>query len=99
MSDLKSMSYEEKRARANAKHAVLEKSLANTPLNVQRMYKNVPTSMQRTFLDVHCEISPTNKQRIKLKCLDCSAWQRDEVTKCVVEQCALWAVRPYQKKG
>ena len=35
---------------------------------------------------------------IKLKCLDCCAWQSREVGRCEIRSCALWAVRPYQTK-
>jgi len=33
---------------------------------------------------------------IKAKCLDCSCWQRIEITNCTVLTCPLWLVRPYQ---
>lgn len=33
---------------------------------------------------------------IKAKCLDCTGWQRKEITLCGVEACPLWLYRPYQ---
>jgi hypothetical protein len=36
---------------------------------------------------------------VKLKCLDCSCWQRVEVRECTCTACPLHAVRPYQHAG
>lgn len=56
--------------------------------------KNVPKS-QQGFYEKAKQGSKANA--IKAKCLDCSANQREEVTKCPVKTCPLWYVRPYQK--
>lgn len=37
------------------------------------------------------------RSAIRVKCLTCSNFQRDEVTGCNVVLCPLWAIRPYQK--
>lgn len=34
---------------------------------------------------------------IKLKCLDCSNWVRQEIRDCVITCCPLFPVRPFQK--
>jgi hypothetical protein len=34
---------------------------------------------------------------VKLKCLDCSGWVKAEVRDCVIRECPLYPVRPYQK--
>lgn len=39
------------------------------------------------------------RSAIRVKCLACSNFQRDEVTGCNVVLCPLWANRPYQKKA
>ena len=36
---------------------------------------------------------------IKLKCLECAAWQPSEVKHCVVTNCPLYPIRPFQGKG
>jgi hypothetical protein len=36
------------------------------------------------------------RQAIKARCLQCSNYQRDEITNCTVVGCALYAYRPYQ---
>jgi hypothetical protein len=39
------------------------------------------------------------KACIKLKCLECSAWQSTEVKHCVIDHCPLYPIRPFQGKG
>lgn len=39
------------------------------------------------------------KACIKLKCLECSAWQSSEVRLCVIDHCPLYPIRPFQGKG
>jgi hypothetical protein len=36
---------------------------------------------------------------IKAKCLDCTCWQRKEITLCTVTACPLWPYRPYQDES
>jgi hypothetical protein len=48
--------------------------------------------MERAFAGTG---SPRNA--IKAKCLDCSNWQRQEITHCRVLTCPLHAWRPFQK--
>jgi len=35
---------------------------------------------------------------VKMKCLECCCWQRNDVRGCPIEGCALWLYRPYQEK-
>ena len=37
-------------------------------------------------------------QKVKAKCLDCSCFKREEVTRCNVVKCPLHSVRPYQNE-
>jgi hypothetical protein len=39
------------------------------------------------------------KACIKLKCLECSAYQPSEVKLCVINHCPLFPIRPFQGKG
>jgi len=39
------------------------------------------------------------KACIKLKCLECSAWQSTEVKQCVIIDCPLYPIRPFQGKA
>lgn len=59
--------------------------------HVPPLYKSLVVKGWRTK-----SLSP--RQLIKLKCLDCSAYERSEVTACVVPLCPLFRVRPYQVK-
>jgi hypothetical protein len=36
---------------------------------------------------------------VKLKCLDCCCYQREEVRHCRAVTCPLWGIRPFQTKG
>ena len=38
------------------------------------------------------------KACIKLKCLECSNWERIEVKECVIINCPLYPIRPFQTK-
>ena len=43
----------------------------------------------------------TRSLAIKLKCLECCAWERkedgiDKIGSCAVRRCPLWSVRPFQ---
>ena len=59
--------------------------------------KSLPSSMQKLFYDVF--IGKLSYPRaVKAKCLDCSCYQRDEITKCTVETYPLYRLRPYQSK-
>ena len=37
------------------------------------------------------------KACIKLKCLDCTNWEKKEVALCQATECPLWNVRPYKR--
>ena len=39
------------------------------------------------------------KACIKLKCLECSAWQSSEVKQCIIDHCPLFPIRPFQGKA
>lgn len=47
-----------------------------------------------TLIDAAEEGSVT--AALKVKCLDCSGWERKEVRDCTVAGCPLYPVRPYQ---
>lgn len=37
-------------------------------------------------------------EAIRLKCLDCCAWDTREVKRCEIRDCPLWPFRPYQER-
>jgi hypothetical protein len=43
--------------------------------------------------------SPSLKNAIQAKCLECSAFQRVEVAECACHQCPLWLYRSYGESG
>ena len=50
---------------------------------------------EHTFItkDGHTTKILTANQAIRQKCLECSAWQRNEVRYCTAKDCALWPFR------
>ena len=56
---------------------------------------DVEKGAKYVFYKAYCETAPSNK--IKAKCLDCSCYQREEITKCTAKTCPLYSVRPYRK--
>lgn len=57
--------------------------------------KTVPTLSKGIVKHAYTRIIAP-KRHIKAKCLDCTNYQREEITKCPVETCPLWAIRPFQ---
>lgn len=70
-------------------------SLARTLSLRDRRAASVPAKYRTGYVRaVEGAVSP--RQAIKAKCLDCSAWQREEVRACQVRACPLWSYRPFQ---
>lgn len=59
--------------------------------------KLVPPMYQKMLLDLF-RGKNSKATALKAKCLDCSCYQKEEITNCPVKQCPLWNFRPYQKK-
>ena len=57
--------------------------IAKIPKVYQQNYKTAMSSKSRAAA-------------IKAKCLDCTNWQRVEITNCPVDTCPLWLYRPYR---
>jgi len=70
---------------------------------------------QRQYIEIYLEKSVPEKHKlatqrsllgqvprsvaIRVKCLQCCSYDREEITHCTVLSCALHAVRPYQNKN
>ena len=39
----------------------------------------------------------TVHQALKIKCLECCCWNREEITNCTAKTCPLWHYRPFNK--
>lgn len=57
--------------------------------------KSVPNTYQKLWLDSF-EGKASRARAIKAKCLECSAYQKEEVRSCPCRQCPLWEIRPYK---
>jgi glucose-6-phosphate 1-dehydrogenase len=92
------MTPEEIKAKADANYAALEKKLESAHPKLKSDFVHIPKTYRRLFLDVHCGDKTSYTKQIRLKCLDCSCWDKNEITHCAVRQCGLWKSRPYQEK-
>ena len=45
------------------------------------------------------EVTTTPLQAIRLKCMDCSGWQREEIKNCYVKKCPLHPYRGWWNYG
>lgn len=59
-------------------------------------FTDVSAGSENLYLEVHFSEIRSLAKAIKLKCLDCSCWSREEVKLCATEQCGLHKVRPYK---
>ena len=55
-----------------------------------------PDDQKVRFLKTAQRATTSKTAGIKLKCLDCVAWQPEEVRRCHIEDCTLWRFRPYR---
>jgi hypothetical protein len=63
-----------------------------------KKYEGVPQLYKKLF--VRQTIGKSSMPAaIKLKCLDCTNYQKEEITKCTVLTCSLHRIRPYQNKN
>lgn len=60
----------------------------------QVRYEAIPESYKLNYRKAVMGLSRASA--VKAKCLDCTNWQRNEITLCVAEDCPLWVWRPYQ---
>ncbi len=67
-----------------------------TDKTVDRILATCPPEKRDSFLSVarRVENGPRSRQAaIRIKCLECCAWQIAEVTNCQIDGCALWGLR------
>lgn len=68
--------------------------------DVSQIVETIPPDMREGLSKtIQKAQSGSLKARIKLKCLECSVWQKGEVANCQVTDCALFDVRPYKRVG
>jgi len=64
--------------------------------DVRRRYKTIGKSSQRMYARAAAgKLSP--RAAIKLHCLDCVSFVREDVKNCQCFACPLWAYRPFHK--
>ena len=91
---------QEKRAEMRAagikpEHAWRKPRSPEDQAKVDEYVEQIPVSA-RSICDKAFSGESSALNAIRAKCLDCSCWQRDEITHCRVLRCPLWKWRPYQ---
>ena len=56
----------------------------------------IPKNFQNTFYKVYSK-NRSRTTAMNAKCLDCTCFDRKEITECEIKHCPLWNFRPYQK--
>jgi len=80
----------------NNKEILFEKFIAVASEKEKIFLNSLQISYQFLFLKNYFGVI-TRSQAIKLKCLDCTNYQREEITNCTIKKCALFKFRPYKK--
>lgn len=87
------------------RRAVLENLKIDTQKKIEEFKKQNPNAagalngVPKRYLNQYVKSlcgELTSKPVIKIKCLECSCWQREEIKNCTVKSCPLWQVRPYK---
>ena len=64
--------------------------------NQKQWFAKIPKVYQQNY---ETAMSGRSKAAgIKAKCLDCTNWQRVEISDCLVETCPLFPYRPYRSR-
>ena len=76
------------------------KSRKIPPDSLQALICGIPVSMQETLQKtIDRAASGSMKAAVKLKCLDCCNWSKQEVSQCTINSCSLHNFRPYKKSS
>lgn len=86
-----SMSSQEIKAIAESRY---QENIARLDSNQRAAIEQAPALYRKLFARVLSGATTSKTEVIKLKCLECCAFIRSEVTACPVTTCALWHVRP-----
>lgn len=75
----------------------LDEFIQQTTEQIRGYLRGVPDSSKKVYVRALSKKLSTFGA-IKAKCLDCSSFQKEEISECSVKTCPLYAYRPYQKK-
>ncbi len=66
--------------------------------NLKEVFEEQRRSTPKEFHPLLAKAQAGSKvAAVKLKCLDCAAWQKSEVANCGILGCGLYHIRPYKK--
>jgi hypothetical protein len=84
-------------ARAKARDTVAERKRVHLQMvgtSLEELAQTAPPAYQEMV--AKAKAKGGLRTLLKLKCLDCCCWQREEVRRCTCVACPLHPVRPYQ---
>lgn len=84
--------------------AKAQESRRNRKTNLGKKYKkHIDILYKTTPANYHVVVKKqaegNAKAAIKLKCLDCTCYQQEEIRNCPMLECSLYMLRPYQPKN
>lgn len=89
------LSSDELKAKSEARNALISK-FCDENATFGKYLRLVPLRYRFLFYKIF-NGENSRVQAVKAKCIDCSNFQKEEVTNCAAIQCPLWNFRPYQK--
>ena len=63
---------------------------------LEEYLQNAPEFQRKFYRQALVGEKALRSLRIRMKCLECSGWQKHESGLCRVYECPLWKIRPYQ---
>lgn len=101
MNIMAKMTYEQKVERANFNLARRFSEVEDFELKmgtqgrVRNFIDSIPSKFHNKFAKLFSSEGGL-RDAINCKCIDCSCFQKEEITSCETYQCPLWKFRPYQ---
>lgn len=78
------------------KQAIAVETVSKIPDKHRSYFKDIPKPYLTLMIASYQGKLPYSKA-VKAKCLDCSCYDKTEITNCTVKTCPLFSLRPYQK--
>ena len=79
------------------RNALYDNFIGKNPYKLKSFFLRLPETVKWGWYQCFAGIA-SKTVAIKQKCLDCSVYDKSEVTQCTAYSCPLHKYRPYQKK-
>lgn len=74
-----------------------QRFISENTIQIRNYFLGIPDRYKKIYVRASMGKS-TRSDAIKAKCLDCSAWNKEEIRHCKVYTCPLHKFRPYKEK-